>query len=309
MGEDLSYPASLPFFDIVGRIGAGERVHTMRYRLRYLQHDLELGEGEFAVGRNASCQLSLDDPLVSRRHAILEVQGDAVIIEDLQSRNGVLVNGRRIDGRVRLAVGDKILIGSQEMTLLSAQAERAARDAAAAPAREVAAKMTLPRMRVNTPSSGIRIESDPEPSMVRRADQFKLLGGVAEKALAMGRAGEAERLLASALADVIESTRAGRFLPPMLVDTAAKFSAKLATATGKGGWADYVIELYDAQKRPPPAAVIDELYNAMRKVTAVDMTRLRNYIESLRPYVAQYGPAERFLFQRLEGLERLAALR
>ncbi len=47
----------------------------------------------------------------------------------------------------------------------------------------------------------------------------------------------------------------------------------------------------------------------MRKVTAVDMTRLRNYIESLRPYVAQYGPAERFLFQRLEGLERLAALR
>ena len=281
----------------------------MRYRLRYLQHDLELGEGEFAVGRNASCQLSLDDPLVSRRHAVLEVHGDVVTVEDLQSRNGVLVNGRRIEGRVRLAVGDRILIGSQELTLHATSIEQTGRTNAQAPAREVAAKMTLPRMRVNTPSSGIRIESDPEPSMVRRADQFKLLGGVAEKALAMGRAGEAERLLASALADVIESTRAGRFLPPMLVDTAAKFSAKLATATGKGGWADYVIEFYDAQKRPPPAAVIDELYNAMRKVTAVDMTRLRNYIESLRPYVPSYGPAERFLFQRLEGLERLAALR
>lgn len=281
----------------------------MRYRLRYLQHDLELGEGEFAVGRNASCQLSLDDPLVSRRHAVIEVHGDAVTVEDLQSRNGVLVNGRRIEGRVRLAVGDRILIGSQELTLHATSIEQTGRTNAQAPAREIAAKMTLPRMRVNTPSSGIRIESDPEPSMVRRADQFKLLGGVAEKALAMGRAGEAERLLASALADVIESTRAGRFLPPMLVDTAAKFSAKLATATGKGGWADYVIELYDAQKRPPPAAVIDELYNAMRKVTAVDMTRLRNYIESLRPYVPSYGPAERFLFQRLEGLERLAALR
>src|SRR5258708_7801250 len=45
----------------------------MRFRLRYLQHDLELTEGQFAVGRNASCQLSLDDPLVSRRHAILYV--------------------------------------------------------------------------------------------------------------------------------------------------------------------------------------------------------------------------------------------
>ena len=145
--------------------------------------------------------------------------------------------------------------------------------------------------------------------MVRRADAFKLLGGVAEKALAMGRAAEAERLLASALADVIETTRGGRSLPPSLVDQAAKFSAKLATATGKGGWADYVIELYAAQGRPCPASVIDELYQAMRKVTAIDLTRLRGYIEQLRAQLAGFGPAERFLFQRLEGLERLAALR
>jgi hypothetical protein len=145
--------------------------------------------------------------------------------------------------------------------------------------------------------------------MVRRADQFKLLGGVAEKALALGRAGEAERLLASALADVIESTRAGKMLPPTLVDQAAKFSAKLATATGKGGWADYVIELYDAQKRPPPAAVIDEMYSAMGKVASVDVPRLRAYVEMLREFLGSYGPADRFLFQRLEGLLRLAALK
>jgi predicted component of type VI protein secretion system len=277
----------------------------MRFRLRYLQHDLELNEGTFAVGRNASCQLSLDDPLVSRRHAVFEVLGSDVTIEDLQSRNGVIVNGHRIDAKVSLNVGDRILIGSQELTLL------AARDPAAGPGGGVG-KMTLPKMKVNTPSSGfppVQIEADPEPSMVRRADQFKLLSGVAEKALAMGKAGEAERLLASALADVIEATRAGRPLPPTLVDQAAKFSAKLATATGKGGWADYVIELYAAQKRPCPAHVIDELYNAMRKVTAVDLNRLRAYVAMLRQNLPRYGPAERFLFQRLEGLERLAALR
>ena len=125
----------------------------------------------------------------------------------------------------------------------------------------------------------------------------------------MGRAAEAERLLASALADVIETTRQGRSVPPSLVDQAAKFSAKLATATGKGGWADYVIELYAAQGRPCPASVIDELYQAMRKVTAIDLNRLRGYIEQLRGQLAGFGPAERFLFQRLEGLERLAALR
>ncbi len=278
----------------------------MRFRLRYLQHDLELSEGQFAVGRNASCQLSLDDPLVSRKHALLLVSKDEVSIEDLQSRNGVLVNGQKIEGRVALQVNDKIVIGSQELTLLIGRDDMPAGDPPELAA-QLRSKMTLPKvpaaLREPPPSS------EGEPSMVRRADAFKLLGGVAEKALAMGRAAEAERLLASALADVIETTRAGRSLPPSLVDQAAKFSAKLATATGKGGWADYVVELYAAQGRPCPASVIDELYQAMRKVTAIDLTRLRGYIEQLRSQLAGFGPAERFLFQRLEGLERLAALR
>jgi len=70
-----------------------------------------------------------------------------------------------------------------------------------------------------------------------------------------------------------------------------------------------VIELYSAQQRMCPAPVIDELYNAMRKVTAIDIVRLRSYVEQLRQRLSSFGPAERFLFQRLEGLERLAALR
>jgi hypothetical protein len=288
----------------------------MRFRLRYLQHDLELSEGQFAVGRNATCQLSLDDPLVSRRHALLTVSEDGVMIEDLQSRNGVLVNGRRIQGRAPLQVGDRILIGAQELTLLQGRAASSAQQTTSANL----ANMTLPKMQPATnrslpdadsapPPPGEGSGADVEPSMVRRADAFKLLGGVAEKALAMGRALEAERLLASPLADVIEASRAGRKLPGALVDQAAKFSSKLATATGKGAWADYVIELYAAQGRPCPAAVIDELYIAMRKVATVDVNRLRDYLAQLREKLGTFGPAERFLFQRLEGLERLAALR
>src|SRR5579859_5635500 len=93
----------------------------MRYRLRYLHHDLELSEGQFAVGRNASCQLSLDDPLVSRRHAVLNVTKEGLSIEDLKSRNGVLVNGKRIEAACPLRAGDKITIGSQEMTSVEAK--------------------------------------------------------------------------------------------------------------------------------------------------------------------------------------------
>jgi hypothetical protein len=145
--------------------------------------------------------------------------------------------------------------------------------------------------------------------MMRRADAFNVLGSVAEKALAMGRADEAERLLATPLHDVIEACRGGKRLSPALVEVAGRFASKLASATGKGVWADYVVELYASQERMAPASVIDELYGAFRKVNAVDLARLRAYVQVLREKLPTFGPAERFLFQRIEGLERLAALR
>lgn len=282
----------------------------MRFRLRYLQHDLELSEGQFAVGRSASCQLSLDDPLVSRRHALLTVTVDTVEVEDLQSRNGVLVNGRRISGKTGLQAGDRILIGAQELVLVHGK------DSSVGTAAPTSAnsKLTLPKMPVGDIRSrgsvlGSGLEPEGEPSMIRRADAFNLLGSVAEKALAMGRADEAERILASALADVIEAARGGKRLTPALADMAARFAARLATATGKGAWADYVIELYASQVRPCPAPVVDELYNAFRRVNAVDLTKLRAYLVSLRDRSSTLGPTDRFLLQRLEGLERLAVLR
>jgi predicted component of type VI protein secretion system len=292
----------------------------MRFRLRYLHHDLELFEGQFVVGRSASCQLSLDDALVSRRHAMLVVAKDGVTVEDLESRNGVVVNGQKITSRVAVKAGDKIVIGSQELVLHKGVDHTAGRDTGDI-------KKTLSAMAVpsdfpsdrpagragsvpdrNKGSSAPPGEGD-EPSVVRRADQFNLLGGVAEKALALGRAEEAERLLAAPLNEAIEASRAGKKLSVELTDNAARFAAKLATATTKGIWVDYVIDLYQAQGRPCPATVVDELYTAMRKVNGADLTRLRGYVAFLRSKQGSLGPAERFLVQRIEGLERLAALR
>src|SRR4051794_16641207 len=89
----------------------------MAVRLRYLAHDLEVPAGQFVVGRTSDCQLSLDDPLVSRRHALLTVRGGTVLVEDLGSRNGVLVNGTKITKPFLLKDGDVVKIGSQVLTL------------------------------------------------------------------------------------------------------------------------------------------------------------------------------------------------
>lgn len=286
----------------------------MGYRLRYMHHDLELNEGQFAVGRSSTCQLSLDDPLVSRLHAVFFVGDRNVTVEDQASRNGVLVNGQRIAARTQLRPGDRILIGSQELTLLAQNSHNASTTDSPI------GRGTLTRMPALVGESTGEASGPPtiqppsdildaDASTVRRAHAFNLLGGVAEKALVMGRADDAERLLATPLVELMEASRAGRRISPSLVDTISRFAAKLATATGKASWIDYVVELYHGQGRPCPAPVVDELNNALRRVTGVDLVRLRAYVALLHERQTAFGPAERFLVQRIEGLERLAALR
>jgi pSer/pThr/pTyr-binding forkhead associated (FHA) protein len=286
----------------------------MRFRLRYKKRDLDLSEGQFSVGRSSTCQLFLDDPLVSRRHAVFFVTDRGVWMEDQQSRNGVLVNERRVAGRVELRAGDRIQIGSQELSL-----DTAPEDVARAVDNN-AGKMTLSRVATNTdraapnshrPSSrgGPPPEVETDPSTVRRLDAFRMISSVAEKALAMGRHDEAERLLAGPLTELVEASRSGRPLSILLVDTVSALVAKLATATGKGEWVGLIIELYHAQARPFSAAVADELYIAFRRASGIDTGGLKGYLATLRDRQATFGPAERFLLQRVEGLERLALLR
>jgi hypothetical protein len=74
----------------------------------------------------------LVEDMVSRRHAKLTVTGDQIFIQDLGSTNGTFVNGEKIK-RARLSEGDRILIGTSIIKLVSA-------DGASAPA-EAKAKL------------------------------------------------------------------------------------------------------------------------------------------------------------------------
>lgn len=77
----------------------------------------DLIDGQHVVGRDPEVELSFDSPGVSRRHALLRVSGASVTIEDLGSKNGTFVGGRRIDSETALLVGDRICVGSLEITL------------------------------------------------------------------------------------------------------------------------------------------------------------------------------------------------
>ncbi|HEU4535738.1 MAG TPA: hypothetical protein VFS00_16545, partial [Polyangiaceae bacterium] len=119
---------------------------------------------------------------------------------------------------------------------------------------------------------------------VRRLDGLQHIGGVADKALALGRTEEGERILSARLLSILEATRAtpGE-VPHEVVDQAARFAVRLADVTAKGAWVDYLLDLYEAQARPLPAPLVEELYGVLRKVDDIKLDRLREHLDRLRP--------------------------
>ena len=70
---------------------------------------VELGL-EVAIGRQDG-DLVVEDPEVSRRHAVLRHSGGSVVVEDLDSTNGTFVNGERIRTPITVGPGDQVRVG------------------------------------------------------------------------------------------------------------------------------------------------------------------------------------------------------
>lgn len=66
------------------------------------------------IGRDKSCAILIgEDTRASRKHAQILRRGPVFVLEDLNSSNGVAVNGARISGPCELRVGDRVEIGTQ----------------------------------------------------------------------------------------------------------------------------------------------------------------------------------------------------
>lgn len=75
-------------------------------------------EGPLVIGRAPDCDVRLDTPDISRRHARVERRHGSIFVEDLRSRNGTYVNGQRVTLR-RLRDGDKIQMGPSSLLRFS----------------------------------------------------------------------------------------------------------------------------------------------------------------------------------------------
>jgi hypothetical protein len=90
----------------------GDRVRT-----------IAIADGWTRIGRSLSAELRIDDPTVSRRHALVHRDGDTVRLLDDRSLNGVFRNGRRVELE-ELADGDTLAIGRFELHFLHVAEDR-----------------------------------------------------------------------------------------------------------------------------------------------------------------------------------------
>jgi hypothetical protein len=71
-----------------------------------------VGDRGATVGRSRQCEIVVEDPNVSRRHAELRPRGGSWVFTDLGSTNGSRVNGRRVEGPTVVKPGDEIELGT-----------------------------------------------------------------------------------------------------------------------------------------------------------------------------------------------------
>ncbi len=269
------------------------------YALRLDNREIRLKSRLTTAGRSTGADIPLLSALASRRHATFSLSDGAVSVADHGSRNGVFVNGERITDPRPLRLGDVVTIGDDALTLIEVD-ERSERRSE-----------TISEMRPVQPEPTPRLPSFSDEDVtvaMRRADAFQLLSGVVDKALALGRGEEAEHLLGTHLVAAMADASAGRGVPPEIARTAARYALKLAAATNKPAWLDFAVRLYRALGAPMPLPIVDELYTLVGRVRGMNRALLRDYLENLRARADALSPTERFVLQRLEGLERMASL-
>ena len=95
------------------------------YVLSLLNNELKttswkLQQGDYNIGRSSENRIILDDITVSRNHCILHILKDKVTLIDLDSTNGIFVNGD-LKEKVELSSGDRLQIGKYQFLLTKSQ--------------------------------------------------------------------------------------------------------------------------------------------------------------------------------------------
>ena len=300
--------------------------------------EVELREGSLLAGRLPECDVMIDDGLVSRMHARISVRDDSVVVEDLHSTNGVYVNGARITHSALLREGDRLLLGTTEISLFEARPDarvtplRVRRERADAKlsnpimpaAPRVPVPTTLPaearssfgKLELHLDELAIESPRDDGPPSSRsadlkalrsrssgvpstaRADALEVIGALAERLAANGNLDEARRVLSSHLKRILQGATAGLTVPEEVCVLAARHALSLARWTGQSTWIDYVVELHLAARRAMNAETFSVFQSVVLSVGDFDRQLFTYYVDGLRGERGLLTPEECVVLER-----------
>lgn len=86
------------------------------FRLVWGPREVPLADGENLLGRDPAAAVPIDDATVSRHHARIVIDAGRARLEDLSSKNGTWLAGRRIASSEPLSDGDEIRVGPAALT-------------------------------------------------------------------------------------------------------------------------------------------------------------------------------------------------
>lgn len=274
-----------------------------RYRLRFLLHEMDIPEGEVLIGRSAHCNLTIDDPLVSRNHARLIIGQDAAFVEDAGSRNGIRVNGRTIVGRVPLHDGSRFRVGTQELVL------RRIEEAALQPPRRQATGFMIHCTSCGLPYStevkecpecGQNHPGDDEPTTTtEQAWSIELVAETMHRARVLGRDENLLRLLRQARG-VLDSTSVT--VDRRRLDQLADGALRHASQTGEIEWARWALGLYCERGLAPGPGVGKQLSSLPPSTRDTLAPAVGDVVRSLRPPQAGVEEADAATIRMLRSL-------
>ena len=115
---ELTEAPDQTIFHLPSSVAAGDVQHTLLLldQTRSFPFRLRIGPTPLTIGRVATCNVVLSDATVSRTHCRIDLTGDAVVLTDLNSRNGTFVDGRRVSGPVTLHHGAIVQVASHVLS-------------------------------------------------------------------------------------------------------------------------------------------------------------------------------------------------
>jgi pSer/pThr/pTyr-binding forkhead associated (FHA) protein len=231
------------------------------------------------VGRAPDCNIVVDAPGISRRHAHIETHGGETTVQDLGSRNGVRVNGSVIAGATAITLGDRIEIGDVPL-----QVVRASRgDVLTRPTEALA---------------GVEGRRERETSVTPAATNLvSELAASVTTAFAAGRV-EAAAAAAQQLHDMLMTNPASPGCRDW-VSTASDLLARVAVATERPEWLERLFALRLAFESPMDLNSIRALTHVARTIHAVPTAARSAYLTWLKAQPMSF--TERSAVEELAG--------